>query len=102
MAERDLRSLQTTLADVQYQMEELRKTNAELASNREKVASENIDMCRSLAEMETKTSQLTQVKNTLSRQLSEAQRSADEEARGRSTLAVKVRNLEDELSTIKV
>ena len=102
MAERDLRSQQTTLADVQSQMEELRKTNAELASNREKAASENLDMCRSLAEMETKTSQLIQVKNTLSRQLAEAQRSADEEARGRSTLAVKVRNLEDELSTIKV
>ena len=55
--ERDLKSLQTSLIDLQSGMEEIRRHNGELLGARQKVSSENRDLRRSLTELETKTVQ---------------------------------------------
>ena len=95
-------SCQIVVSDLKSRLEDLLRANVDLSEARDKTSSENRDLCGALEEFEVKTSQLSQAKIALSRQLGEVQRVADEEARDKAELAVKIRAYKDENDTLKV
>ena len=95
-------SCQAVVSDLKSRLEDLLRANVDLSEARDKTSSENRDLCGALEEFEVKTSQLSQAKIALSRQLGEVQRVADEEARDKAELAVKIRAYKDENDTLKV
>ena len=62
---------------------------------------ENEDMTRNLEESESQMSQLGKLKVSLTTQLEDTKRLADEEARERATLLGKYRNVEHDIETYR-
>lgn len=67
--------------DLQGKLEESNRSLADFDATKKKLAVENGDLLRQLEEAENQVSALTKLKNSLSTQLDEAKRTADEECR---------------------
>lgn len=68
---------------------------------KKKLSIENSDLLRQLEEAESQVSQLSKIKISLTTQLEDTKRLADEEGRERATLLGKFRNLEHDLDNIR-
>jgi len=68
---------------------------------KKKLSIENSDLLRQLEEAESQVSQLSKIKISLTTQLEDTKRLADEESRERATLLGKFRNLEHDLDNIR-
>lgn len=68
---------------------------------KKKLSIENSDLLRQLEEAESQVNQLSKIKISLTTQLEDTKRLADEESRERATLLGKFRNLEHDLDNIR-
>ena len=74
----------------------------ELSSYKSKLQSENSNLLTQLEEAESQINGFSKIKQQLQSQLEEARRIADEESRMRSALNQKLRNLTEDLESIKL
>merc|ERR1719410_848069 len=100
-AERSNKNLINQLNDINKKVEEANLTLGDFENGKRKMAAENADLLRQLQELENNANMLIKVKSQLTSQLDEAKRVADDEAKERSSLLGKFKNLEHELDGIK-
>merc|ERR1719347_1953184 len=87
--------------DVTRKAEEANLTLSDYDNSRKKVVVENADLLHSIEELDNNNAVLAKVKQTLTAQLDETVKISDSEAKERSFLMGKYRNLEHELDLIK-
>merc|ERR1711962_402808 len=87
--------------DVTRRGEEANLTLSDYDNSRKKVVVENADLLHSIEELDNNNAVLAKVKQTLTAQLDETVKISDSEAKERSFLMGKYRNLEHELDLIK-
>merc|ERR1712223_1410204 len=95
-AEKSVKALQGTLAEVCKKIDEASMVLGDFESNKRKMACENSDLLRAVGELSNNLQMLTNAKGALTAQLDEVKQRADNEARERSLLLGKYRNLEHE------
>ena len=95
-AEKSLKSLQATLADICKKIDEASLVLGDYEAAKKKMACENTDLMRAAGELGNNLQMLQNAKSSLTAQLEEAKHRADGEARERSLLLGKYRNLEHE------
>ncbi|EDW28735.1 GL18785 [Drosophila persimilis] len=93
--------LQHTLNEVQSKLDETNRTLNDFDASKKKLSIENSDLLRQLEEAESQVSQLSKIKISLTTQLEDTKRLADEESRERATLLGKFRNLEHDLDNLR-
>lgn len=79
----------------------MNRTLNDFDAAKKKLSIENSDLLRQLEEAESQVSQLSKIKISLTTQLEDTKRLADEESRERATLLGKFRNLEHDLDNIR-
>uniref|UniRef100_T1GWF3 Myosin motor domain-containing protein n=1 Tax=Megaselia scalaris TaxID=36166 RepID=T1GWF3_MEGSC len=99
--EKIAKQLQHTLNEVQSKLDETNRTLNDFDAAKKKLSIENSDLLRQLEEAESQVSQLSKVKISLTTQLEDTKRLADEESRERATLLGKFRNLEHDLDNLR-
>merc|ERR1719507_1446508 len=95
-AEKSVKALQVTLAETCKKIDEASMVLGDFENNKRKMACENSDILRSVGELSNNLQMLTNAKSALVAQLEEVKQRADNEARERSLLLGKFRNLEHE------
>merc|ERR1719225_1006779 len=101
-AEKSLKSLQATLADICKKIDEASLVLGDYEAAKKKMACENTDLMRAAGELGNNLQMLQNAKSSLTAQLEEAKHRADGEARERSLLLGKYRNLEHETDGARV
>ena len=96
-----MKQLQHQLNETQGKLEEVNRTLNDFDAAKKKLSIENSDLLRQLEEAESQVSQLSKIKISLTTQLEDTKRLADEESRERATLLGKFRNLEHDLDNIR-
>ncbi|XP_037042171.1 myosin heavy chain, muscle isoform X14 [Bradysia coprophila] len=99
--EKIAKQLQHTLNEVQGKLDETNRTLNDFDAGKKKLSIENSDLLRQLEEAESQVSQLSKIKISLTTQLEDTKRLADEESRERATLLGKFRNLEHDLDNLR-
>jgi len=99
--EKQNKLLEAQRFDVSRRAEEANLTLSDYDNSRKKVVVENADLLHSIEELDNNNSVLGKVKQTLTAQLDETVKISDSEAKERSFLMGKYRNLEHELDLIK-
>ena len=100
-ADKSNKNLSTSLNDVSKKINEANLTLGDFEASKRKIAAENADLIRVVGDYETNFNMIMKVKGSLAGQLSEVKANADNEARERSLLLGKFRNLEHELDGAK-
>merc|ERR1719223_2334258 len=100
-ADKSNKNLSTSLNDVSKKINEANLTLGDFEASKRKIAAENADLIRVVGDYETNFNMIMKVKRSLAGQLSEVKANADNEARERSLLLGKFRNLEHELDGAK-
>ena len=100
-AEKTNKNLQIQLNDSNKRVEEATLTLADFEAAKRKFAAENSDLLRQLQELENNANMLSKLRQQLSSQLEEARRNADDEAKERSLLLGKYKNLEHDLDAMQ-
>nr|CAD7439933.1 unnamed protein product [Timema bartmani] len=100
-AEKVAKQLQQQLNEIQGKLDETSRTLNDFDSAKKKLSIENGDLLRQLEEAESQVSQLSKIKISLTTQLEDTKRLADEESRERATLLGKFRNLEHDLDNLR-
>merc|ERR550532_870905 len=100
-SEKSNKNLIITLNEVNKKVEEANLTIGDFENVKRKIAVENADLLRQLGELENQANMLSKLKAQLHGQLDETRKVADDEARERSALLGKFKNLEHELDGIK-
>merc|ERR1712055_471019 len=93
-AEKANKTLIAQLNESNKRVEESNLNLGEYENNKRKIAAENADLLRTLQELENSANMLGKIKVQLSGALEEAKRVADDEAKERTLLFGKYRNLE--------
>jgi len=93
-AEKVIKQLQQHTLDVQSKLDEANRSLNDFDAMKKRLAVENGDLLRQLEEAEIQVGQLTKLKMSLSNQLDELQKIADDENKARQVLLGKFRNLE--------
>ena len=100
-AEKSLRNLTNTLNELNKKVEECNLNLGDMEQAKRRLTSENADLLRQLQELENSANLLVKTKAGLVSQLDEQKRIADDEARERSSLLGKYRNMEHEVDGLK-
>merc|ERR1719225_422502 len=100
-AEKSNKNLLITLNDANKKVEEANLTLGDFENGKRKIAAENADLLRQLQELENQANILSKLKAQLMSALDETRKVADDEARDRSALLGKYKNLEHELDGIR-
>merc|ERR1712218_750568 len=100
-AEKSNKNLLASLNEVNKKVEEANLTLGDFENNKRKIAAENGDLLRQLQELENQANMLVKFKSQLVSQLDEARKVSDDEARERTTLLGKYKNLEHEIDGMK-
>merc|ERR1719338_74211 len=95
------KNLLASLNEVNKKVEEANLTLGDFENNKRKIAAENGDLLRQLQELENQANMLVKFKSQLVGQLDEARKVSDDEARERTTLLGKYKNLEHEIDGMK-
>merc|ERR1712227_741806 len=95
-AEKSVKSLQASLADICKKIDEATLVLGDYDMAKKKMTCENTDLLRATGELGNNLQMLQNTKSSLTAQLEEAKHRADNEARERSLLLGKYRNLEHE------
>jgi len=93
--------LNQQLSDVSRRCEESNLTLSDFDNAKKKIVAENVDVLRNVEELDNNNSVLAKIKQTLSVQLDEQKRIADDEAKERSFLFGKYKNLEHEVDNTR-
>ena len=93
--------MQQQLNEVQGKLDESNRTLNDFDSAKKKLSIENSDYLRQLEDAESQVAQLNKLKVSLTTQLEDTKRMADEEGRERATLLGKFRNLEHDIDGIR-
>jgi len=88
-------------SDLNRRCEEANLTLSDFDNAKKKIVVENADVLRNIEELDNNNNVLAKIKQTLSAQLEEQRRIADDEAKERSFLMGKYRNLEHEVDTTR-
>merc|ERR1740131_680883 len=89
------------LNDVASKLDEANRTLNDFDATKKKLAVENADLCRQLEEAESMHSQLGKLKMSLTNQLDDTRKLADDESRERATILGKFRNLEHDIDGLR-
>merc|ERR1711936_1171589 len=100
-AEKSNKNLLISLNDANKKVEEANLTLGDFENGKRKIAAENADLLRQLQELENQANMLSKLKAQHVSQLDEIRKVADDEARERSALLGKFKNLEHELDGIR-
>ncbi|XP_037787098.1 myosin heavy chain, muscle-like [Penaeus monodon] len=100
-AEKSIKQLQHELNDSHSKLDEANRTLNDLDASKKKLVVENGDLLRQVEEAEGLINQLNKIKISLSNQLEDTRRLADEECRERATLLGKFRNLEHDIDGLR-
>merc|ERR1712241_443601 len=100
-AEKSNKNLIGTLNDINKKVEEANLTLGDFENGKRKVAAENADLLRQVQELENAANMLNKVKIQLVSALDEAKHVADENAKERTSLLGKFKNLEHEVDGTK-
>ena len=100
-AEKSNKNLLINLNDANKKVEEANLTLGDFENGKRKIAAENADLLRQLQELENQANILSKLKAQLMSALDETRKVADDEARDRSALLGKYKNLEHELDGIR-
>lgn len=95
------KQLSQQLNEVQGKLDESNRTLNDFDSAKKKLSIENSDLLRQLEDAESQVSQLQKLKISLTTQLEDTKRMADEEGRERAVLLGKFRNLEHDIDGIR-
>merc|ERR1712121_621407 len=86
---------------MQLKLDEANRTLNDFDAAKKKLSIENSDLTRQIEDAETQLTQLNKLKVSLTTQLEDTKRMADEEARERATLLGKFRNVEHDLDAMR-
>ena len=100
-ADKSNKNLSGTLNDTSKKINEANLTLGDFEGTKRKIAAENADLIRAVGDLDTGLNMIMKIKNSLAAQLQEVKGNADSEARERSLLLGKFRNLEHELDGAK-
>jgi myosin heavy chain 6/7 len=100
-AEKSNKNLITSLNEVNKKVEEANLTLGDFENGKRKIAAENADLLRQEQELVNNANMLSKYKAQMMSQLDEAKRVADDEAKERSALVGKFKNLEHELDGMR-
>lgn len=89
--------MQNQLQELNYKFEDALRTLEEMEASRKKLANENSDLSKQKEDVDVEVAELQKIKIALATQLEEAKRLSDDEARDRSLLLTKFRNVEHQL-----
>ena len=95
-AEKQVKALQGSLTEICKKIDEATLMLGDYENAKKKIACENTDLLRAVGELSNNLQMLQNTKSSLTAQLDEAKHRADNEARERSLLLGKYRNLEHE------
>ena len=95
------KQLQQQINEIQGKLDESNRTLNDLDIAKKKLTIENNDFLRQLEEAESGVAQLSKIKVSLTTQLEDTKRLADEEGRERATLLGKFRNLEHDIDGLR-
>ncbi|MFO0005859.1 MAG: hypothetical protein ACK559_32510, partial [bacterium] len=93
--------LNQQLADLTRRCEEANLTLGDFDNAKKKIVLENAETLRAIEELDNNNNVLGKIKQTLTAQLEEQRKIADEEAKERAFLLGKFRNLEHEVDTTR-
>uniref|UniRef100_A0A0K2TA41 Myosin heavy chain 1 [Tribolium castaneum] n=2 Tax=Lepeophtheirus salmonis TaxID=72036 RepID=A0A0K2TA41_LEPSM len=100
-AEKSNKQLLDQLNDITKRVDESKLTIHDYENSKRKLLSENSDHLRQLQELESNYQMLAKIKVQLAHQLEEAKMYGDDEAKERSSLLAKFRNLEHEIDGMR-
>jgi len=100
-AEKTTKQLINQLNDLASKLDEANRTLNDFDATKKKLAVENADLCRQLEEAESMHSQLSKLKMSLTNQLDDTRKLADDESRERATILGKFRNLEHDIDGLR-
>ena len=100
-AEKSNKNLSSQMNDINKKVEEANLTLGDFENSKRKLAAENADLLRQLQELENNANMLSKLKVQMTVQLEEQRRVADDEAKERTALLSKFKNLEHELDGIR-
>merc|ERR1712080_84428 len=100
-ADKTNKNLVTTLNDVNKKVEEANLTLGDIEQSKKKICSENADLLRVVGDLDNNYNMLSKMRGAMAASLDEMKALADNEARERSLLLGKFRNLEHELDGAK-
>merc|ERR1711936_1048076 len=100
-AEKSMRNLSNNLNDLNKKVEECNLNLGDMEQSKRRLTAENADLLRQLQELENSANLLLKTKAGLASSLEEQKRIADDEARERSSLLGKYRNMEHEVDGLK-
>ena len=93
--------LNQQLSDLTRRCEEANLTLSDFDNSKKKIVIENADILRNIEELDNNNNVLSKIRQTLSAQLDEQRKIADDEAKERAFLLGKFRNLEHEVDTTR-
>ncbi|KAK4297847.1 hypothetical protein Pmani_029765 [Petrolisthes manimaculis] len=99
-SEKTNKQLQHQMHEVQVRLDEALRNLSDFDGTKKKLAAENADLLRQLEEAEAQLGSLNKLKISISNQLEEAKKTAEEEAKLRATLLGKYRNLEHDVDSL--
>ncbi|XP_047497817.1 myosin heavy chain, muscle-like [Penaeus chinensis] len=101
MADKTNKQIQQQINDVNSRLDEANRNLNDFDAHKKKLAIENSDLLRQLEEIEGQISQLNNIKVSLTTQLDDTKKIVEDEARERSSLLGKFRNLEHDLDGLR-
>merc|ERR1719339_795041 len=100
-AEKMNKQMMGSLNDTQSKLDEANRTLNDFDAAKKKLSVENADLLRQLEEAENQNSMLGKLKVSLTCQLDDTKKIADEESRERATILGKFRNLEHDIDGLR-
>jgi len=100
-AEKMTKQLQHGMNELHNKLDEATRTLNDFDASKKKLAAENTDILRQLEEAESQLGQLSKIKLSLTNQLEDQRKLADDESRERATLLGKYRNLEHDIDGLR-
>ena len=95
------KQMMSSLNDSQSKLDEANRTLNDFDAAKKKLSVENSDLLRQLEEAENQNSMLGKMKLSLTNQLDDTKKLADEESRERATILGKFRNLEHDIDELR-
>ncbi|XP_069168163.1 myosin heavy chain, muscle-like [Procambarus clarkii] len=101
VAEKTNKQIQHQMIELQARLDEANRTLNDFDAAKKKLAVENADLLRQVEESESHIGQLTKIKLSLTNQLEDTRKLADDECRERATILGKFRNLEHDIDGLR-
>merc|ERR1719154_924548 len=95
------KQMMSSLNDSQSKLDEANRTLNDFDATKKKLAVENADLLRQLEDAETQNSMLGKMKLSLTNQLDDTRKLADDESRERATILGKFHNLEHDIDGLR-